>query len=391
MSWNTISTGIAQAIYQLKESIQQQPSDITEQSTAIVHRVRGMLYACECLDKDTSVHLNNKALRNQHRSLLAALAKLALSAKASSDTKLQSDADDVLVAVRDFVTCAQDLGIDIKDTKPTLITTPPKVGIKNNSREVMLGLANTSRAAMASYLDSIHEALSYFVNNQDVQGTLERLKANAPLLVAQFRNVSNTTSHLLNAMDESPIKHAIYAAMGSLFILSQTITNARLDATQLTQIAQRFDHDAKALESGIHNVMESKPASLASESIHSLLLEEDDSEKTRRADIGLGTLMANPSGTLVPDDLSILSSTSELQRPSKEAKVDKFFGVDAAGRRRDTVMSPTSSYANGSETSWFLQSDIDSTDVVFNMDGNVKGGTLHALVQRLTQHDQLGM
>jgi hypothetical protein len=85
-----------------------------------------------------------------------------------------------------------------------------------------------------------------------------------------------------------------------------------------------------------------------------------------------------------------VSSTSELQRPNKEAKVDKFFGVDAAGRRRDTVMSPTSSYANGSEKSWFLQSDIDAADVVFNMEGNVKGGTLHALVQRLTQHDQLG-
>jgi son of sevenless-like protein len=192
-------------------------------------------------------------------------------------------------------------------------------------------------------------------------------------------------------MDESPTKHTIYAAMGSLFILSQTITNARLDATQLTQIAQRLDHDAKALESGIHDVMESKPASLTSESIHSLLLEEDDSEKTRRADIGLGTLMANPSATLLPDDLSTVSSTSELQRSNKEAKVDKFFGVDAAGRRRDTVMSPTSSYANGSEKPWFLQSDIDPADVVFNMEGNVKGGTLHALVQKLTQHDQLGM
>lgn len=43
-----------------------------------------------------------------------------------------------------------------------------------------------------------------------------------------------------------------------------------------------------------------------------------------------------------------------------------------------------------SESAWYLGYDHDENDIVFGSDGSVKGGTLAALVERLTLHDTLG-
>ncbi|KAI8967027.1 ras guanine nucleotide exchange factor domain-containing protein [Mycotypha africana] len=40
---------------------------------------------------------------------------------------------------------------------------------------------------------------------------------------------------------------------------------------------------------------------------------------------------------------------------------------------------------------WYLQHDYEANEIVFTVDGNVKGGTLKALVERLTMHDYLDM
>lgn len=46
--------------------------------------------------------------------------------------------------------------------------------------------------------------------------------------------------------------------------------------------------------------------------------------------------------------------------------------------------------AIGNEKPEYLCADYKQNEIIFNMEGNVKGGTVIALVQRLTQHDQLG-
>ncbi|CAO3657297.1 unnamed protein product [Mucor hiemalis] len=499
ITWQSLSSLIAHAVHNLKESIQQgQSTYFGQDTTHIVHRIRLLLYVTNCLDKETSPYLkNNKHLRNHHRSLLAAVAKLVLSTKIASSAwptpeslaKLQVDSDDILISARHFMMSAQEHGVEIKDSKPTLMCDTdlwrysPFV-IKNSGGISVLGksdvvtatliLADNVRGAVNSFMESVRDAFSNF-ENDDLKGTLVKLKANAPLLVAQFRNLSNTTSHFLNAIEEvcqaqqgnsrslilSKAKQPIYSSMGSLFVVSQTITSSDLDGEQVKLAYGRLQQCVQTIETSIDDVTEATQKHME-DLVNSVEQEqqpirstptptqhqpyasgpdsgngsdEDKPEEiTRRVDIGLNTLMASgQSGFLQGGDdersetSSINSEILAEMRQQKDSKIAKFFGEDtvrqpkdnkitkffgedtiAAARRRDTlttILTPTTmvsstpsngsgglsaiSNTNGSETPWFLTTDIDPNEMIFNMEGNVKGGSLHGLVQHLTQHDQL--
>lgn len=480
VTWQSLSSIIAHAIHKLKDSVRQGYSKyFCQDSTIIVHGIRMLLYVSQCLDKETSIHLKqHKNLRNLHRTLLASLAKLVLSTKVASSAwptpeslaKLESDADDVLIAIRNFMTCAQEMQIQLKDVKPVLTDGPwrtnPLTSMMGKSDMVTatLVLADNVRGAMSSFSESIGETFQ----QQDLKVTLETLKANAPLLVAQFRNLSNTTSNFLNTVEEMSqtipklikCKQPIYAAMGSLFVVSQSITSSELNEDQVQIARQRLEECLKTIESGIKDVVEMtrqqqqppqlmeerntptptqrqymntsqlSPTTTATTNALSLESQDDEEEQSaeelansiRRLDIGLNTLMSNPI-EIADDVLSDSSSyhsdmtTSQAVRQHKDMKIAKFFGEDtiAAARRRDTILtSPTMTNASinastnpllqtgastsstigtvaNAETPWFLVSDLDTSEMIFNMEGNVKGGSLHCLVQRLTQHDQLGI
>ncbi|KAG0347939.1 hypothetical protein BGZ54_004750, partial [Gamsiella multidivaricata] len=64
---------------------------------------------------------------------------------------------------------------------------------------------------------------------------------------------------------------------------------------------------------------------------------------------------------------------------ARGAKLKKMLGEDA----------PTPKPAKEIETPWYLGHDYSPADISFNMEGHVRGGTLPALVERLTLHDGL--
>ncbi|KAI7901110.1 ras guanine nucleotide exchange factor domain-containing protein [Cokeromyces recurvatus] len=557
ISWQSLSSSIAHVISRLKDSIRQgDNTHFVQDVTSIVHRIRLLLYVSNCLEKETSIHLrSNKQLRNLHRNLLAALAKLVLSTKVASSAwsppeslgKLQSDAEDLLIAARNFIIYAQELQIEIKENKPTLSShdhflywrsttinsdnnssLPPFV-LKNpashqiDATNAILVLADNVRGAVSSYMESIHNTFLH-LENENLKDTLSKLKANAPLLVAQFRNLSHTTSHFLNAVEEMGqrrrksdantddcdtqlamlfhSKQPIYTAMGSLFVISQTITNSSLNANQIKLAYDQLKQYVNSIEVGIQHVIDTcqtlneVPAKLnhkipGCESIrnnastpiqrqhyhintlHSsprmnhgravtstssssnrspvpTLSDTDNNEvdidnssenlidTAKQLDTGSTLFTSNHTGhhRILSDDMHILSddgnddndsfhsdmtANNHTLRLQKEAKITKFFGEDtiaAAVHYRDTLLnSPTltqhndvlstvathitgASSSTGSnqlaatimsnnETPWYLTSDIDSNEIVYSMEGKVKGGTLHALVQYLTQHNQL--
>lgn len=387
--------------------------------------------------------------------------------------------------------CAQELSIEIKESKPSLRCDEEEGGdiwrhspfvIKTSSGIHMLAksdmvtavilLVENVKGAAHSFMESVHDSFSS-TNEHDVRGILIKLKANAPLLVAQFRNLSNTTSHFLNAIEEIcqsqqgntkslillNAKQPIYSAMGSLFVVSQTITNSNLDAIQVTAAYHRLEQCMLALETSLQDVIDvttnhmdeilneekelvesgsrhtstptppvrqysngssrhyiSSPVAQPMDATTTTAMDDEDilSEEgvNRRNEIGLNTLMSNPSvhsGFMLENESDTSSFHSDMMlnhvRPAKEAKIAKFFGEDTmeAARRRDTVTTMPShvgpltpggtaihSGMTGADMPWFLVSDVSSSDMMFNMEGNVKGGSLHGLIQRLTQHDQLG-
>ncbi|KAF1796064.1 ras guanine nucleotide exchange factor domain-containing protein [Mucor lusitanicus] len=383
VTWQNLSSIIAHAIHKLKDSVRQGYTKyFCQDSTQIVHGIRMLLYVSQCLDKETSVHLKqHKHLRSLHRSLLAALAKLVLSTKVASSAwptpeslaKLESDSDDVLIAVRNFMTCAQDMQIQLKDVKPVLTDGPWKTNPltsmmgKSDMVTATLVLADNVRGAMTSFSDSVKDTFQ----QQDLNMMLETLKANAPLLVAQFRNLSNTTSHFLNTVEEMSqttpeliqCKQPIYAAMGSLFVVSQSITSSELDEEQVKMARQRLEECLRTIESGIKDVVDM--ARQPEPQLPSHLMQEP----ARRRD----TILTSP--TMTNASLSPSTTiTSSTNNPLLQTGTSTASAIGTAAT---------------AEIPWFLQSDVDATEMIFNMEGNVKGGSLHCLVQRLTQHDQL--
>jgi son of sevenless-like protein len=94
----------------------------------------------------------------------------------------------------------------------------------------------------------------------------------------------------------------------------------------------------------------------------------------------------SPGGTPPGTRAHTPTPNSNSTKPHSSSKLKRFFGDDAPVAVVGVVKPATVK-----EELDFLQYDYSPSDIVFNMEGNVKGGTLPALVERLTLHDYLDM
>ncbi|KAI8379251.1 ras guanine nucleotide exchange factor domain-containing protein [Radiomyces spectabilis] len=463
MSWAELSNVVAQAIQGLRTSVEQEKSHFYCDDVAlVVRRIRLMLYVSNCVDKENSPYLkHSKLLRSHHRALLAAIAKLILSAKVASASwpppnagnKLLLDADEVLVAGRNFISTAQEMRLEVVDDRPKVLQDSPSFlqwrtpvditdlsGKKADPATTILVLADNVRGAMTSFIDSIREAFASLDPKSTSSLSLSaKIRTTAPLLVAQFRNLSSTISQFLHSVEDAitttrsahatqfaSSKQAIYTSMGSLFIASQIITKDDLPPSDLQATLLCIEKDVQSIEGKVVHIC----------AIARQLLEESKGDMSHRGPLRSPSeddILARPSqdssrfhinGTIpefdrdsfaepslyspvmeVPhdDNASDLSDFTTQSRHAKD-KLAKFFGEDtiAAAKRRDTlvttknglqdvaVLNPVAGVSHArSERPDFLGADYNNKEIIFNMEGNVKGGTVSALVQRLTQHDQL--
>ncbi|KAI9595738.1 hypothetical protein BDF19DRAFT_495756 [Syncephalis fuscata] len=83
-----------------------------------------------------------------------------------------------------------------------------------------------------------------------------------------------------------------------------------------------------------------------------------------------------------------MAAASGSSRSDMNRKVAQFFGEDAP-LPGSTAPMLTSSKPAVEEKPSFLGYDYEENEIVFTLDGNVKGGTLKALVERCTLHDTL--
>ena len=89
-------------------------------------------------------------------------------------------------------------------------------------------------------------------------------------------------------------------------------------------------------------------------------------------------------------DGSFTSSQDFSPRPAQRSqgrdqnsKVKKIFGDDAPS---PPLIQKAPSVATIQDTAWFLKHDLED-DLAYDVKGQVKGGTLDALIERLTRHD----
>ncbi|KAG0042697.1 hypothetical protein BGZ83_000175 [Gryganskiella cystojenkinii] len=101
------------------------------------------------------------------------------------------------------------------------------------------------------------------------------------------------------------------------------------------------------------------------------------SQTTAVEPIARGTQSGHPFPTSPTD--AAFSAPANSQTPgrfdARGEKLKKLLGDDAPGR--------------GAAPAWFLNYDYQQNELILNVDGQVKGGTLPALIERLTLHDLL--
>ncbi|KAJ3103476.1 hypothetical protein HDU97_010059 [Phlyctochytrium planicorne] len=95
-----------------------------------------------------------------------------------------------------------------------------------------------------------------------------------------------------------------------------------------------------------------------------------------------------PSGTFSngsgADDDELMASLSRANSRGKSNKIHKLLGADAP-----PIPKGGKAPVSTDNKPWYLSYDYSPDDIVFNMEGKVKGANLETLMERLTLHDQM--
>lgn len=517
LGWGKLSSLIAHAIHDLNSAARNGQRHLyRDYTTAVVESIRLMLYTSNSIDKENSPHLkNDKNLRTNHRAIMAALSKLVLSAKLASTmwsppdavVKMETDANDVLVAVRNFLGSAQEACIEIQDTDPRLLENgatsiaslqwrrkrnnsqssargpasemdepQPRFFLHPEQVAILQNSATNMHGTIMSFIEYVRKLAEKNPNSKDVASATPNIQSATPLIIAQFRNLGNIVSQFLNHVEDIAVddtlahagdlkfaKQCLYNSMGSLFVATQFITNDAPTADELDTNVAQVEQCATSVEESVWDICRaiskltsermskptvapaaisqspppSRPAQKTPPTSHQIrdtndLLawkipdtslsidtgkdisqdyfstQDEDGRISPDTDISdrdeLDDILASPDDDLSPQALAQRSMSDNPLGRRPDDKLKKFFGEEAAAaaKRRETTIGPSSTVSNmpsaiGAPTSlttpeapWYLGYDYTPNDIVFNMEGQVKGGTLAALVERLTLHDYLG-
>ncbi|KAL7749874.1 hypothetical protein RI367_004750 [Sorochytrium milnesiophthora] len=211
-TWEGLINNILRAISELNKAAKQSDKgQFVMHTNDVVGAVRAMLLASG-ISKSSPYLKNNVTLRSHHHQLLSALAKLVLASKVASGiwpppdavNKMRMQAGQVLLAIRHFVSVAQDNQIVLR-LQPD-----------SQRREVDLDLqgAHFNDVEMVSRLDQ--QAL-LIVSGIDtiIEQTSQATRSN-PALIDQTREVVNHVGQLLSLIEDIQISQVIEAEVATL-------------------------------------------------------------------------------------------------------------------------------------------------------------------------------
>lgn len=395
---------------------------------------------------------------------MSSLSKLVLSAKMGSEIsefsssivfmfqKVQRDANDVLVAVRNFVTICQQHNVTVNPVNPRLLDDisqlpfepspasphPLKITSATISNNGSTSSEGKTKSSDPSTPTSLLQKTKYLLNQDlvsnlkayslQIYGTTEELTQIScsiletyektqgskhfddkehSLAVFMFRTLSNQITQYIGILDNiqlddsdgntMPSIHSylssrqdLYAAIGHLFGAIQTLTNTRVDVEKAVDtINQAVLNVETAIESIQQDVIE-----MVNERKVAMGMSRDDS-------VASTSSVMSPTSSAFSDRTTVDSITElGMSTISSRLTSDEVSNEFNANTRRMTVADITSRRRQQSIRSddrtteatinESLSTDLNSSDIEFGADSTVKGGTLPALVERLTVHDTLG-
>lgn len=343
--------------------------------------------------------------------------------------------------------------IDEKDQDQVLGSTR-RPSNNSNRYSLQINLAENLETMGTCIQDSAEMIIkcisSCLLNNNPTQLSQDDRTSLAALLFTHFRNLSNQAGLFLGYLDETDFsivqqqlemadlqsgKQALADSLGLLFYKMQALTDesvpdfsASLRDTELAAgslfepielicesvLCLASKNRSRTNSSASYAVSDNSiPAKQASSSvimdgttiqeadedeIDDLFPEESDVLKPlRRKSLEEDEkrpameIMERHKSELIPQTAPLpypmqRSQTAPAVKQTSSNKLKKFFGDDAPLPETTVTNKPIIN-----ERPEYLQYDYGPNEIVFNMEGNVKGGTLVALVERLTLHDYLDM
>lgn len=465
-TWNKLATDIAFAIRQLTLSTQKGLyADLQPKTAIIVESVRLMLYASNSLEKDSPL-MQGPSFREPRRAVMSSLSKLVLSAKMGSEIsefsssvvfmfqKVQRDANDVLVAVRNFVTICQQHNVTVYPVNPRLLDDisqlpfesslstphPLKVNVAVLSNGSNGGVSEgKNKSTDPATPTSLLQKTKYLLNQDlvsnlkayslQIYGTTEELSLisysilekheeaqdetpvddkGRSLAVFTFRTLSSQITQYIIILDNIQLddsdgntmpsinsylssRQSLYIAIGHLFGAIQTLTNVQVNVEKAVDtISQAILHVESSVESIQQDVI-----NMVNERKISMGINRDDSVASTLSVLS-PTSSAFSDRTTVDSVMDIAMSAATSPRSTMDEFSNEFNGnirrmtvSDINSRRRQQSIR-SDDRSNDAVVNDTLGTDLSSNDIEFGVDSTVKGGTLPALVERLTVHDTLG-
>jgi hypothetical protein len=440
MSWNSLSDDIIAAIHNLNVSAKNGLNDMfISQSSIVVEAIRVMLYASGTARKDAPAVASHKNLKANHRQIMNSLSKLVLSSKLASGANPPSDAvakmqnccHEVLLSVRHFVAAAIEAEISISYAQDggTLgadsLVSHNEHGTEHDSAH-QLASTLTMGADLVTYLERYTRSVVKMISS--LMRSIREDQCSSQKLIQDVRSMVTEVGNFLAAVDEMPIdtltdelsvdfkvnRLALYNSISGLVMATQTATSPLAPANALEQVVLCTGLVEKAVKDLL---ISTKFLIEEKESIDSHQLESDDLVKPRRT-VSLSAL-APPTLTPIPEsELAIRTPAvrhhlNESSAPPKSAgplgpprnepevektagtktrdKLKKFFGESISSSSLQVTPLPLTPSKEVPRV-WYLEYDYDSADLQFTAEGgNVKGGTIVALVERLTLHDSFSI
>ncbi|KAL0088342.1 ras guanine nucleotide exchange factor domain-containing protein [Phycomyces blakesleeanus] len=271
-TWTTLLTNISQSLQDLtlaSKSIE--PVSLAPRTASIVDAIRSMLFSSNTIDK-SSIYINtNSVLRIHHRTMMASLSKLVLSSRLYSNldsnniNRILTDANELMLAVRNFAITAQSLSIQVGSIDSALIDYPAATGKSFPLSERMNRMYVSGESARSkyplqkgmvdnieTYCNGIHESINAIMKSITLEKkpTSELRDSLAVLLFAQFRNFGNQIGQILSVLDDIDFsnvpesseadilaknKQSLVDGLGVLFVYLQKMTQEDEDLDKAVQ------------------------------------------------------------------------------------------------------------------------------------------------------------
>ncbi|KAI7865102.1 ras guanine nucleotide exchange factor domain-containing protein [Spinellus fusiger] len=231
-------------------------------------------------------------------------------------------------------------------------------------------------------------------------------------IVLVFRNLSNQISQYIGILEDIDLtsidsshlpslsgyrihKQQLYTAIGVLFGNVQAIT---IPSNDMRPLATRVDASVAFVENVIDDILsdvdamaEQRKVWLSGGEKMNCTREKESGEAKSSIKERVQSEGSYSSAEYLEEDISKISSGSLMARKDSIITIhsNRFGGSDKTVRKRQFSIRVDDQRSTMTAEAWYLSKDVSDSSIVFSSDGSVKGGTLLALVERLTMHDAL--